>query len=89
MTNLMRKYGYCGWYIGIMADNDYDNRDKETPEFGPYSKQKAKRMASLFNKRSKTIQMLKGLYAVAISGREALSWTSRLAERKAGWNPNP
>lgn len=89
MTDLMKKYNYRGWYIGIMDEDTYAMEEKETQEFGPFSKNMAKKCADIFNKIAKRTVDFKGVYAVAISGREALAWLIEKAEKKAGWSRNP
>ena len=89
MTDLMEKYNYCGWYVGIMDKDEYANRKMETKEFGPYSKKRAIRTARFFNINPKIYGRAKNLYAVAISGREALTWKVDAMKKKAGWSHNP
>lgn len=84
MTDLMEQYGHHGWYIGIMNEDTYSIKEKETQEFGPLSKHMARRVANNFNKVVKRKIGFKGLYAIAISGREALTWEIKKAERKIG-----
>lgn len=89
MTDLMKKYNYRGWYIGIMDEDTYTIQEKETQEFGPFSKSMAKKCANIFNKVAKKKAHFKTFYAVAISGREALTWLIKKTEKQAGWDPNP
>lgn len=70
MTDLMGKYNYRGWYVGILDEDTYADKGKETEEHGPFSKNMAKALADTFNKFAKQSKK----YAVAISGREALTW---------------
>lgn len=89
MTDLMKRNNYHGWYIGIMNEDTYAIQEKETQEFGPFSKHMAKKTTCFFNKLTKKKVGFKGIYAIAISGREAFTWQIKKAERKAGWSPNP
>jgi hypothetical protein len=91
MTDLMEKYNYRGWYIGIMDEDTYAMEEKETQEFGSFSKSMAKKCAYIFNKivKKSIPDLVKGKYAVAISGREALAWKIVTAEKQAGWSRNP
>jgi len=89
MTDLMKRFNYCGWYIGIMNEDTYAMEEKDVPEFGPFSKNMASRIAWVFNKAAKKSRAFKTFYAVAISGREALIWAIQKAEKQAGWDPNP
>ena len=85
MTALMEKFNYNGWYVGIMDKATFAVREKETEEFGPYSKKTAIRTARFFNMNPKLYgHNASNLYAVAISGREALNW---LAEKEMDRNP--
>ena len=87
--DLMGKYNYRGWYVGVLDENTYAIEEKDVPEFGPFSKNMANRIAWVFNKAAKNSKAFKSFYAVAISGREALQGLIEQAERKAGWDPNP
>lgn len=91
MTDLMKKYDYRGWYVGIMHEDTYADREQETEEHGPFSKNMAKALMNTFNRFVKQMETpeVKGLFAVAISGREALSWLIEKAEKQAGWDRNP
>lgn len=89
MTDLMKKYNYRGWYIGIMHEDEYEDRNQDVTEFGPFSKNRATKGATIFNKVSKKFDAFKKFYAVAISGREILAGIIQEAERKAGWSRNP
>ena len=89
MTDLMEKYNYCGWYVGILNKDTYMDREKETPEFGPFSKKTANRTARFFNANPKMYgRATNKLYAIAISGREALNWEIEKMQ-EGSWSRNP
>ena len=89
MVDLMEKFNYRGWYVGIMHEDEYEDRDQDVTEFGPFSKSMATKTATIFNKITKKQAIFKKFYAVAISGREILAGIIGEAERKAGWSRNP